>query len=157
MKTEFEPDNIAKGLYIPAAISDNTSLKDAHSIEVYACDSAILLLNKNMTPWQLVEAMDMLNTIMNDLVLQIESAAKKFEDNCRSILIPQELLDEAGIPAGAPLDVLCDDGEIYITVADEEDDVLEHLPRFLYEFLDDEGLDHNALRLFMNSGEAIYE
>ena len=102
MKTEFAPANIVKGLYIPSAISDSTSLKDAASIEVYACDSAILLLNKKMTPWQLVESIDMLNTVVNDLILRVESAAKDFEDDCRHICIPEELLLEAGIPAGAP-------------------------------------------------------
>lgn len=157
MKTEFAPANIVKGLYIPAAISDSTSLKDASSIGVYACDSTILLLNKKMTPWRLVETIDMLNTVVNDLILRVESAAKDFENNCRQIYIPEELLLEAGIQDGAPLDILCDEGEIYITISAEEDDPLDHLPGFLYEFLDDEGLDHNALRLFLNSEEAVHE
>lgn len=157
MKTKFAPSRINKGLYIPAEISDKTSLKDADSIDVYACDSAILLLDKRLTPWQLVKAVDMLNTVVTELIIRLEKAAHGFEDNCRQICVPEELLIEAGILFGAPLDILCDDGEIYITVADEEDDALEHLPRFLYEFLDDEGLNHNALRLFMNSEEAIYE
>lgn len=157
MKTEFAPANIVKGLYIPSAISDNTSLKDAASIEVYACDSAILLLDKKLNPWQLVEAVDMLNTAVTELIIRLEKAASSFEDNCHQIFVPKELLIEAGIPDGAPLDILCDEGEIYITVSDEEDDPLEHLPRFLYEFLDDEGLDHNALRQFLNSEEAAHE
>lgn len=157
MKTVFAPSPITKGLYIPPEISDNTSLKDAGSIDVYACNSAILLLDKKMNPWQIVEALDMLNTITNALILRIEQAAREFEDDCRQICIPQELLDKAGIPDGTPLDILYDDGEIYITVSMEEDDPLERLPGFLYELLDDDDLDHGALRLFLSSEEPVHE
>lgn len=157
MKTVFAPSSITKGLYIPPEISDNTSLKDAASIDVYGCGSAILLLDRNLPPWKLVEAVDMLSTVTNTLILRIEEAAKSFEDDCRQISVPQEALDKAGIPDGAPLDILADEGEIYITVFTEEDDPLEHLPGFLYELFDDSDLDHGALRLFLNSEEPVHE
>lgn len=157
MKTEFAPSPITKGLYIPPELSDKTSLKDADSIDAYACDSAILLLGKNMTPWQFVKAIDMLNTVATSLIMRLKNAARDYEESCRQISVPEELLKLADIPFGAPLDIMCDEGEIYITVSEEEDDALEHLPRFLREFLDEEDLDSEALRLFLNSEESIYE
>lgn len=156
MKIEFTPSPITKGLYIPPEISDKTSLKDADSIDVYACNSAILLLDKKMNPWQLVEAIDMLNTVATSLIMRLKNAARDYEESCRQISVPEELLELAGIPFGAPLDISAEDGEIYISIA-EEDDPLEHLPRFLREFFDDEDLDSAALRLFLNSEESIYE
>lgn len=156
MKIEFTPSPITKGLYIPPELSDKTSLKDADSIDVYACNSAILLLDKKMNPWQLVEAIDMLNTVATSLIMRLKNAARDYEESCRQISVPEELLELAGIPFGAPLDISAEDGEIYISIA-EEDDPLEHLPRFLREFFDDEDLDSAALRLFLNSEESIYE
>lgn len=156
MKIEFAPSPITKGLYIPSEISDKTSLKDADRIDAYACNSAVLLLDKKMTPWQLVKAVDMLNTVATSLIMRLEKAARDYEESCRQISVPEELLKLAGIPFGAPLDISAGDGEIYISVA-EEDDPLEHLPRFLREFFDDEDLDSEALRLFLNSEESVYE
>lgn len=156
MKTEFAPSPIIKGLYIPPELSDKTSLKDADSIDVYACNSAMLLLDKKMNPWQLVEAIDMLNTVATSLIMRLEKAARDYEESCRQISVPEELLKLADIPFGAPLDISAGDGEIYISVA-EEDDPLEHLPRFLREFFDDEDLDSAALSLFLNSEEPVHE
>lgn len=156
MKIEFAHSPITKGLYIPPEISDKTSLKDADRIDAYACNSAVLLLDKKMTPWQLVKAVDMLNTVATSLIMRLEKAARDYEESCRQISVPKELLKLAGIPFGAPLDISAGDGEIYISVA-EEDDPLEHLPRFLREFFDDEDLDSEALRLFLNSEESVYE
>lgn len=157
MKIEFAPSPITKGLYIPPELSDKTSLKDADSIDAYACDSVILLLDKKMNPWQFVKAVDMLNTVATSLIMRLEKAARDYEESCRQISVPEELLKLAGIPFGAPLDISAGDGEIYITISDEEDDPLEHLPRFLREFFDDEDLDSAALSLFLNSEESIYE
>lgn len=157
MKIEFAHSPITKGLYISPELSDKTSLKDADSIDVYACNSAILLLDKKMKPWQFVEAIDMLNTVATSLIMRLKNAARDYEESCRQISVPEELLKLAGIPFGAPLDIMCDEGEIYITISDEEDDPLEHLPRFLREFFDDEDLDSEALRLFLNSEESVHE
>lgn len=156
MKIEFTPSPITKGLYIPPELSDKTSLKDADSIDVYACDSAILLLDKKMNPWQLVKTIDMLNTVATSLIMRLKKAARDYEESCRQISVPEELLKLADIPFGAPLDISAGDGEIYISIA-EEDDPLEHLPRFLREFFDDGDLDSEALRLFLNSEEPVYE
>lgn len=156
MKTTFAPSPITRGLYIPPEISDSTSLKNVDSIDVCACGSAILLMDKKMTPWQLVKAVDMLNTIAVSLITRLENAARDYENNSRQICIPEELLKLADIPYGAPLDISAGDGEIYISVA-EEDEPLEHLPRFLREFFDDAELDSTALSLFLSSEEPIYE
>ncbi len=157
MKTEFAPSPISKGLYIPPEILNTTSLKVADSIDVFSCDSAILLLKKHLTPMQLVEAVDMLNSITNGLILQIESAAGAYEENCRQISIPREILDKAGIHEGAPLEILYDEGELYISVVPEEDDPVERLPGYLYDLLADDDLDLGALRFFLNSEEPVDE
>lgn len=156
MKIEFTPSPITKGLYIPPELSDKTSLKDADSIEVYACNSAMLMLDKKMNPWQLVKAIDMLDAVATSLIMRLKRAARDYEESCRQISVPEELLKLADIPFGAPLDISAGDGEIYISIA-EEDDPLEHLPRFLREFLDDEDLDSAALSLFLNSEDTVHE
>ncbi len=157
MKATIKTKTNTKPLHIPPEIINTTSLKGSDDIDAYSCDSAILLLKKHLTPMQLVEAVDMLNSITNGLILQIEAAAGAYEENCRQISIPREILDKAGIHEGAPLEILYDEGELYISVVPEEDDPVECLPGYLYDLLADDDLDLGALRFFLNSEEPVDE
>ena len=50
-----------------------------------------------------------------------------------------------------------DDGEIYITVASEDEDLTETLPAFLVELVSDCKLDFAALRCLLESEEPADE
>lgn len=158
MKAEFTPRPNSKGLYIPSELLNSTGLNAEDNIDAYGCGGAILLLGKQMTPMQLVDAIDMLHSIAGGLILQLEAAAEAYEDSCRQLSILREILDKAGIYEGAPLEILYDEGELYISVASEEDDPLERLPGCLYDrLLEADELDPGALRLFLQSEEAVDE
>ncbi len=158
MKATIKTKTNRKPLTIPPELLNSTSLKDSEDIDAYGCDSTILLLDKHMTPMQLVEAVDMLHSITCGLILQLEAAAGAYADSCRQISIPQEILDKAGIYEGAPLEILYDEGELYISVVPEEDDPVERLPGYLYDLLlDIDNMDHSALCFFLQSEEAVDE
>lgn len=158
MKATIKTKNSKSSLTIPPELLNSTTLKDTDDIDAYGCNSAILMLDKHMTPMQLVDAVDMLHSIMNSLILRIEKKAKAYENSCRQISIPQEILDKAGIYEGAPLEILYDEGELYISIVPEEDDPVERLPGYLCDLLLGlDNLDRSALHFFLQSEGAVDE
>ena len=158
MKTEMKPNSMKKGLELPSELLEKTTLKDAERITVYGNESAVVMMNEAMTAMQIIRTVDMLNTVTLGLIMRLENAARLHEERCRKIAVPEELLDLAGIPRKAPLRICADEGEIYITVADEEDDdPADALPSFLRDLFDDSELDFGALRCLLESEELIHE
>lgn len=158
MKTEMKPNSMKKGLELPSELLEKTTLKDAKRITVYGNECGVVMMNEAMTAMQIIRAVDMLNTVTLGLIMRLENAARLHEERCRKIAVPEELLDLAGIPRKAPLRICADEGEIYITVADEDDDdPVDTLPSFLRDLLDDCELDFGALRCLLESEELIHE
>lgn len=158
MKTEMKPNSMKKGLELPSELLEKTTLKDAKRITVYGNECGVVMMNEAMTAMQIIRTVDMLNTVTLGLIMRLENAARLHEERCRKIAVPEELLDLAGIPRKAPLHICAEEGEIYITVADEDDDdPVDALPSFLRDLLDDCELDFGALRCLLESEELIHE
>ena len=158
MKTEMKPNSMKTGLELPSELLEKTTLKDAKRITVYGNECGVVMMNEAMTAMQIIRTVDMLNTVTLGLIMRLENAARLHEDRCRKIAVPEELLDLAGISRKAPLRICAEEGEIYITVADEDDDdPVDALPSFLRDLLDDCELDFGALRCLLESEELIHE
>ncbi len=157
MKTEFKPKIAVKGFCLPDKIVEDTTLKEADTIDFYSNRSSILMLDRQMTARQIISTVDMLNSVATTLILRLKSIAKEYEEKCRRVNIPEELLQAARIPKNAPLTIEADDGEIYITVASEDEDLTETLPSFLVDLFSDCKLDFSALRFLFDSEEPIHE
>ena len=126
-------------------------------IDAYCNHSSALLLDRKMTARQIIHTVDMLNTVATSLIVRLEKAAMLKEEKYRRICIPEELLELAGIPKGAPLEISADEGEIYITIAEDEEDLQETLPAFLRELFEACELDFGALRELLESEEPVQE
>ena len=138
MKITIKPQLSDEGLCIPTKIVRKTSLAKAEKATLYANDAGLLILNEA-------------------LIMRLENAAEEHEEKCRRVNIPEGLLQAAGIPKNAPLSIEADDGEIYISVASEGEDLTETLPSFLVELFSDCKLDFAALRCLLESEEPIHE
>ncbi len=158
MKTEMKPNSMKKGLELPPELLEKTTLKDAKRITVYGNECGVVMMNEAMTAMQIIRTVDMLNTVTLGLIMRLENAARLHEERCRKIAVPEELLDLAGILRKAPLRICAEEGEILITVADEDDDdPVDALPSFLRDLLEDCELDFGALRCLLESEELIHE
>ena len=157
MKNEFKPKSALKSLCIPDEIANNTSLKRAEIIDTYSNPQTLLLLDRRMTARQIIHTVDMLNTVATGLIMRLERAAMLKEEQYRHICIPEELLEMAGIPKDVPLNISADEGEIYITIAEDEEDLQETFPSFLRELFEDCEVDFGALRDLLESEEPIHE
>lgn len=157
MKITIKPRITEKGLCISNKIIRKTSLANAEKATLYANDAGLLLLNEALTAWQIIKTVEMLNTAATSLIMRLENAAEEYEEKCRRVNIPEGLLQAAGIPKNAPLSIEADDGEIYIAVASEGEDLTETLPPFLVELFSGCKLDFAALRCLLESEEPILE
>ena len=157
MKITIKPRLTDEGLCISNKIVRKTSLPNAEKATLYANDAGLLLLNEALTAWQIIKTVDMLNTAATSLIMRLENAAGEHEEKCRRVNIPEELLQAAGIPKNAPLTIEADDGEIYITVSSEDEDLTETLPSFLVELFSDCKLDFVALRCLLESEDPADE
>ena len=157
MKITIKPQLSDEGLCIPTKIVRKTSLAKAEKATLYANDAGLLILNEALTAWQIIKTVEMLNTAATSLIMRLENAAEEHEEKCRRVNIPEGLLQAAGIPKNAPLSIEADDGEIYISVASEGEDLTETLPSFLVELFSDCKLDFAALRCLLESEEPIHE
>ncbi|MBQ5977268.1 MAG: hypothetical protein IJL51_03950 [Oscillospiraceae bacterium] len=157
MKITIKPQFADEGLCIPNKIVRKTTQANAEKAILYANDAGVLLLNEALTAWQIIKTVDMLNTVATSLIMRLENAAREHEERCRRICVPEELLEMAGIPKSAPLTIEADDGEIYITVAAEDEDLTETLPAFLVELFSDCKLDFAALRCLLESEDPADE
>ena len=157
MKNEFQPKSAATGFTVPDEIGSETSLKEAEVLDAYSNRRAVLLLDREMTAMEIVQTVDMLSTVSTSLIMRLERAAMLHEERCRRVSIPEELLEMAGIPKNAPLNIEADDGEIYISTVREGEDLSEGLPSFLREIFSDCELDFAALRWLFESEAPISE
>ena len=157
MKITIKPRLTEEGLCISNKIVRKTSLTKAEEATLYANDAGLLILNEALTAWQIIKTVEMLNTAATSLIMRLENAAEEHEEKSRRVNIPEGLLRAAGIPKNAPLTIEADDGEIYITVASEGEDLTETLPSFLVELFSDSKPDFAALRFLLDSEEPIHE
>lgn len=157
MKTEMNTNSAKKGLTIPAEIVSQTRLAEAERLSVYGSESCIVLVNKTPTAWEIINTVEMLIHVSAGLTMRLDNAAKEYETACRSVKIPEELLEMSGIPKGAPLDICAGEGEIYISVLDEEDDPTEAIPPFLWDVFARSKVDFGVLRHLLESEDTIRE
>lgn len=157
MKNTFQPRNNDRGFFVPDELVGNTTLSEAETIDAYSNSSSILLLNRKLTAKQIIQTVDMLNTVSTALIMRLERAAMLHENQCRHVKIPERLLELAGIDKNALLSIDAGDGEIYICADKESEDPFETLPSFLQELFSDCGLDLAALRWLIESEEPVVE
>ena len=146
------PISETEGLYIPPELMSEAGLENADDLCAFTAKNALLLLNDEMTPRQLVGAIKMLRDVGMVLINRLASEARDYQQECVPIFVPRAVMEASGIPKGAPLDILADEGEIYIAealVECEEDEPLYGVPSFLQDILRDQGLNLDVLGLFL--------
>ena len=150
--TSKAPVSEQDGLYISPIIVAEAGLENTDNISIYTTKNALLLVDDDMTPRQLVRVINMLRDVGLERINWLANDARDYQRECVPVYIPRDVMEAAGIPKGAPLDILADEGEIYIAealVECEEDEPLYGVPPFLQDILTDRGVDLNVLSHFL--------
>lgn len=156
-------NQIMPQISIPADACKLSGFTDKDALELYAAKGILMFLKEQMTALEVANAIESLSAIASDLTVLLASACgicnncgedcadwdecqnnpAAWVQNCslchdlldenQRIHIPDYLLEEAGIPAGAKLEACTDEdsGEIMVTEADIQRDINDVPPGIL--------------------------
>lgn len=115
-------------LLIPGGAFKISGFEGGEKVEIHTLDSAVVVLKKQMTTMELIQAMDALHRLATELTVHLArvcGTCDDCEDGCPfddledgMLELPDYLREEAGIPAGAKLCVYVDDEEKTVTIAE---------------------------------------
>ena len=132
-------------------------------VDIHASADTAVVLRETMTAAELVRTIQFLRTATTNLLIHLAKACGPC-DNCdadcpclkdeEAFPIPDALLEEAGIPRGARLDVCAEDGAIHITAAEGPD--LRDVPADLLELFRQTGICLDELDGLLRENGVIY-
>ena len=134
-------------LLIPGGAFKISGFEGGEKVEIHTLDSAVVVLKKQMTTMELIQAMDALHRLATELTVHLARVCGTCDD-CE---------EEAGIPAGAKLCVYVDDEEKTVTIAEAGyDHDLRDVPPYLLEMLGEAGICLGELEEQLMVGNLIY-
>ena len=165
---KFTRQATPKGVYIPNSAIKLAGFETGDDLELHVDESAMVLLKKRMTAYELVDAIQHLNSITTELLKHIAGVCGPCDDCCdgcpfddyedgEEITLPEYLLEEAGIPENAKL-CACVDNEtnsVTITAAGHDHD-LRDVPRSIAEVFACAGICLGALEEQFIRGDIVY-
>jgi hypothetical protein len=132
-------------------------------IDIHASEDAAIVLRETMTAAEMVGAIQSLRTITANLLIHLAKVCGPC-DSCdmgcpclqaeEAFPVPDALLEEAGIPKGAKLDVFAEEGTIHITAAEGPD--LRDVPEDLLELFRQTGICLDELDGLMRENGVVY-
>ncbi len=141
-------------------------MKPGQALELHTSEDTAVFLKETMTATELVRSIQSLKTLAADLVVCLAKACgpcdsckdgcpylKEAEEGGSELQLPEALLEQAGIPKDAKMNVFAEDGEIHITEAGPD---LRDVPSDLLELFQQTGLCLGALDELLVEGGIIY-
>lgn len=123
---KFNKQMDSGALLIPRAAFKISSFEADEKAEIHALDSAVIVLKKQMTAMELIQAADALHRLATELTAHLAMACGECgecEDGCPfddleegMLELPDYLRREACIPDGAKLCAYADDEENTVTI-----------------------------------------
>lgn len=156
-----------KSLSIPAAAVKVSGFAHGDPVELHAQDQALVLLKQQMTAAELIRAVDGLHKLTMELIVHLAKVCGPC-DGCNGqcpfgdfeyddITLPDDLREEAGIPAGAKLCAYVDEEENTVTIAEAGyDHDLRDVPEDLLEVLESLGICMGELEEHLMVGDLVY-
>ena len=152
---------------IPGGAFKISGFEGGEKVEIHTLDSAVVVLKKQMTTMELIQALDALHRLATELTVHLArvcGTCDDCEDGCPfddledgMLELPDYLREEAGIPAGAKLCVYVDDEEKTVTIAEAGyDHDLRDVPPYLLEMLGEAGICLGELEEQLMVGNLIY-
>lgn len=161
--TNCKKYNTAESVGPLSLLLTSSGMEPGTPVDIQASEDAAVVLRETMTAAELVGTIQFLRTITTDLLIHLAKACGPC-DNCsadcpclqaeESLSVPDALLEEAGIPKGAKLDVFAEEGTIHITATEGPD--LRDVPEDLLELFRQTGICLDELDGLMRENGVIY-
>lgn len=171
MSIRFEKPNLASSVTIPAAAMTISGFNPGEDAQYHTLNGAVVVLKKQMTAAQLIRAAWALQQLSTELCAHL--AGQCCPDDCSAcadethgcpynaldftheIDLPDELLEMAGIPSGAPLHLELEDGEVIIS-SNHDGPGLWDMPAPLMKGFLAAGICPGELDEKLKTGELVY-
>ena len=152
---------------IPAAALKLCGLEAGGKAELHALEGAAVLMKAPMNAMELIRALDSLHQLTVALTVHLAKVCGSC-DGCggecpfgdsriEEITLPDNLREEAGIPAGVKLCAYADDEENTITICEAGyDHDLRDVPEYLLEMLESAGICMGELEERLMVGDTVY-
>ena len=157
-----------KKLVIPYDVLKESGMERGDPVEIRAVDDAVVILRKEMTAMELVRAIDSLQSTVLDLTLHLVDVCGPCEDctgtevcpadpSRTATVIPDEIRDEAHIPAGVKLCAWAgaEPGTVMVGQADYRYDLTD-VPAWVLEILANHGVCLGRLEDRLIDEEPVY-
>ena len=147
MKIIKEKSN--SNIIIPIEVLKASGLLDSEDIELKTLENAFVLMKGTMNAMELIKLAERLKSLSEELIVHLAGACGRCQDcsYCQGleefdeILVPDYLLEEAGIPKDAKLCAYTeeDSGEIIVIQADYDYDIAD-VPSFVIDIFEMSGI-----------------
>lgn len=154
-------------LFLPGAALKISGFEDSDQVEFHALKNTVVVMKQQMTAMELIQVLDSLNQLFIELALHLAQtchACNGCDGECPfgdfeydKIELPDDLREEAGIPADAKLGLYVDEEEHTITICEAGyDHDLRDMPPYLLEMLVFSGICPGELEERLMVGDIIY-
>ena len=143
---------------IPSGVFKISGFEADEKAEIHALDSAVVVLKKQMTAMELIQAIDALHQLATELTVHLAMVCGTCDDLEDGMLeLPDYLRREACIPAGAKLCAYADDEEQTVTIGVAEyDHDLRDVPPYLLDMLAEAGICLGELEEHLMTEKILY-
>jgi len=159
----FALDIGKKGLRVRKDTLDASGFQRENTLDVHGLDHAVVALEKEMTAEEMVRTIHSLKDLASDLLVHLAKVCgpcEHCENPCpctqaeETVQVPESLLEQAGIPKGAKLDVFAENGRLTVSASDAPD--LRDVPPEMLDLLRQSGVCLDALEELMIEEAVIY-
>ena len=147
MKIIKEKSN--SNIIIPIEVLKASNLLDSEDIELKTLENAFVLMKGTMNAMELIKLAEGLKSLSEELIVHLAGVCGRCQDcsYCQGleefdeIVVPDYLLEEAGIPKDAKLCAYTeeDSGEIIVIQADYDYDIAD-VPQFVIDIFEMSGI-----------------
>lgn len=119
-----------KGLRVRKELLNASGFQGEAALDVHGREQAIVVMKKEMTAMELVNTIQSLKDLASDLLVHLAKVCgpcEHCEGGCpcmgdeQRVRLPEDLLEQAGIPRNARLDAMVGEGEVTLAPAESFD------------------------------------
>ena len=164
---KFIKGTTKKKLVIPNAVMALSGFDRGGMVEIRALTDAVVILKKEMTAMEMVHAVDVLQWLAVELLVELTEVCNTCQDcgngECPATperpatVLPEEVRRDAGIPQGVKL-CACPGGEqgtVMVTPADYRFDLTD-VPEWMLSVMESLGVCLGDLEEFLMSEDIVY-